>query len=280
MVTLAKLKFIVIGLGFLVTSQSYSWNSFGHRLVAQIAFDNMTSKAKHAYNHYNYQLDKGYASKSLVSAAPWLDSLRSQDKLWLLPAHYINLPFSRDNSRLVEPDNLNAVVAIENAVAILKNKASSAADKGFNLRILLHVVGDIHQPMHAVSEFSQRFPTGDKGGNRVYLDKNPVANNLHSYWDNGAGWLKPRQKYSWMVLTHRAKMLEKRYPCQSFHLSYAPHAWAQESHNIAVNKAYRIKLGHKPSKAYQHMVRQQTQKQIALAGCRLAFLLNLTASSE
>lgn len=271
---------ISLGLGVLIANQSFAWNSFGHRLVAQIALDNMTPQARHAYNHYNYQLDKSYASKSLVSAAPWLDTQRSSSQLWLLPFHYINIPFSRDHTKLLEPNSINAVVAIEDAMRVLNNKSSSTADKGFYLRILLHVVGDIHQPMHTVSEYTWRFPRGDKGGNRVYLAKNPVANNLHAYWDNGGGWLKPRQKYSSSVLIHRAKMIEKRWPCRNFVLHFDPKAWANESHQLAISKAYTVKLGHKPSKAYQHMVSLQTQKQIALAGCRLAFLLNRAASSE
>jgi hypothetical protein len=271
-------SFIGTGIFLLLLSTSvYCWNSLGHRLIAQIASNHMTDRAKIKYNAYNHKLDRVYGARTLVNAAPWLDNLRYLNELWLQPMHYINIPFSRDGTELIEPNTVNAIFAIEKAASVLKNKHASSYDKGFSLRILLHVVGDIHQPMHGVSEFSVRHPEGDKGGNLFRLGKNPVGTNLHSYWDNGGGWLKGRKKYPRAFLTRRAGIIEKHWPCDISSMEFNPKQWAEESHQLALNKAYTLKVGQKPPKAYQQMVRQLSEQRIAIAGCRLAYTLNEAA---
>lgn len=257
----------------LLTTTAFSWNAVGHRLVAQIASDNLAPETKQLLNRYNHALDKTFSSKNLVNAAPWLDGLRYMNELWLQPMHYINTPFSRDGSDMLPVNPLNAVVAIKNNSKILSDPQSSLYNKGFSLRILLHVVGDLHQPMHAVSEYSRRFPQGDLGGNRVKLGKNPVGENLHSYWDNGAGSLIGKKRFNAKQIQRKAKRIETKWPC-SAHVSLEPEQWEEESHQIAVNTAYNLTYGKKPSRAYQTEARAIVEQRIALAGCRLANLLN------
>lgn len=258
----------------LFASEAYSWNSFGHRLVVQIAYNHLSPNAKKMCNLYNQALAPIYGARTLVDAAPWLDSLRSQKDLWLQPGHYINIPFSRDGTALLPPNTMNAIFAIEEAITVLNTRQTSLFDKGFSLRILLHVVGDIHQPMHAVSQFSRTLPKGDKGGNLRYLVRNPVARNLHSYWDKGGGLLTPRAQYSYTLLNRRANSMERRWPCHPDLMVLTPKIWAEESHTIAVTKAYVFNTSEKPTKSYQKMVKKLSEQQIALAGCRLAALVN------
>jgi hypothetical protein len=54
----------------------------------------------------------------------------------------------------------------------------------FNLRLLIHYVGDIHQPLHAISRFNEDFPIGDRGGNEFTLPSKDQVTNLHSLWDS------------------------------------------------------------------------------------------------
>lgn len=260
-----------------VATNSYSWNALGHRLVAQIAYHHMSKHAKQVFNHYNHALDSVYRPQNLVNSAAWLDSLRYQNDLWLGPRHYINLPFSLDGTKLIPPDEVNAVSAIRNAKVVMRSNLPNDFEKGFTLRILLHVIGDIHQPLHAVSRFSAQLPEGDKGGNLLPLGNNPVATNLHSYWDKGGGFLTTGKHYSKIQLSQKAYNIEKHWPCNPQKMNLNPRIWAQESHQIAVSYAYQIKAGQKPDKRYQHMVKSFTEKRIALAGCRLAALLNRLA---
>lgn len=53
------------------------------------------------------------------------------------------------------------------------------------LRLLIHMVGDMHQPMHAATLFDERFPQGDKGGNSFTVYNGKTKTNLHSVWDQG-----------------------------------------------------------------------------------------------
>lgn len=263
---------IYVGLAcmLLLSTNNYAWNALGHKLIAQIAYHHLTAQTKKKMDQYNHALD----NRSFVTAAPWLDSLRSINDKGLLPLHYINLPFSRDKTPLIPPNTINAITGINEALVLLRNETSSISDKGFSLRVLIHIIGDIHQPMHAVSEMSQKLPSGDKGGNLVYLKSNPIASNLHAYWDRGGGFLTPKKRYSTIVLNEKAYQIEQHYPCHLNKMLLNPALWAQESHQLAVNDAYQLQRGQRPSKHYQYKVKHISEQRIALAGCRLAALLN------
>lgn len=56
--------------------------------------------------------------------------------------------------------------------------------RSFALRLLIHYVGDLHQPLHAVSEVDSKFPEGDRGGNNQWLPRKDDASNLHAVWDS------------------------------------------------------------------------------------------------
>ncbi|KTC86703.1 S1/P1 nuclease [Legionella brunensis] len=271
-----KLNFLISSLilGLCVVSKGYSWNSLGHRLVAQIAYHHLTPHTKQVLNHYNHALDKVYRPQNLINAAVWLDSLRYRNNLWLGAKHYIDIPFSFDGTELIEADEINAVSAITSAKELMQDNLVNDFEKGFTLRILLHVVGDIHQPLHAANQFSIKHPRGDLGGNLFPLKANPVATNLHAYWDKGGGLLNTGKHYSSTQLDKRAYAIEKRWPCHLQEMTLDPQLWAQESHQLAIHNAYQIRAGEKPSKKYQQMVRVTAEKRIALAGCRLAALLN------
>ncbi|MDI9819462.1 MULTISPECIES: S1/P1 nuclease [unclassified Legionella] len=256
---------------------SYGWNSLGHRLVAQIAYHHLTPHTRQVLNHYNHALDKVYRPQNLINSAAWLDSLRYQNDFWLGSKHYINIPFSQDGTALEPPAAENAVSAIKAAEKLMQTSLASDFDKGFTLRLLLHVAGDIHQPLHAASQFSIRHPHGDKGGNLFSLGYNPIATNLHAYWDKGGGLLDTKKHYTSEQLNRKAYSIEKRWPCQPKKMTLNPEVWANESHQLAVNNAYHIRPGEKPSRQYQRMVKSLTEQRLALAGCRLASLLNKLA---
>ncbi|MCC5015988.1 MULTISPECIES: S1/P1 nuclease [unclassified Legionella] len=273
-----RLGYCCLGI-LLVITKSYSWNALGHRLVAQIAYNHLTKQAKQIFNHYNHTLDKQYRPQSLVNAAVWLDRLHDQNQLWLAPKHYINIPFTKDGTRLIQPARVNAVSAVEEAMRVINSPQKSELVKGFSLRVLLHVVGDLHQPMHAVNQFSVRYPKGDKGGNLYLLGANPIASNLHSYWDKGGGMLSKKRHYSQAQVNRLAYRIEQRWPCSIASVNLQPKVWATESHQLAIHKAYQIKAGQKPDKRYQRMVKATTEERLAIAGCRLAAVLNTLAAN-
>lgn len=264
----------------LLSAHGYCWNALGHQLVGQIAYDNLSDHAREVFSRLNHKMDTVYKPQSLVEAAAWMDTLSYKNERWLQYMHYIDIPYSVDGSRLMEPDKKNAVSAIKKAKEVLLSKDENAFNKAFSLRILLHVTGDIHQPMHAVSQFSTVYPAGDLGGNLFPLAKNPIGKNLHAYWDKGGGLLTGSHRYSSRQIRSKALRIEKRFPCEASYQTQDPLKWSQESYRIAVTKAYAIKKGSKPGEKYQRMVKKISEQRIAMAGCRLAFLLNDLAGNR
>lgn len=254
----------------------YGWNALGHRIVAEIAYDQMTSQARKTFNSYNHTLDKVYKPLSWVNSAVWLDTLRYQDVSWFAAMHYIDLPFSDDKTPLPSPQEANAVWAIDKSIALLRNKYATDFDKGIALRILLHVVGDLHQPLHATTKISTELPKGDRGGNLILLAANPIAKNLHAYWDKGGGILGGKKHNGMAYIKKRAAKIEQRWPCEVLVLDTTPIQWAQESHALAIHNAYALPM----NEQYQKNAQKISEKQIATAGCRLGTLLNTIANDS
>lgn len=255
-----------------VTASANAWNAMGHELVAQIAYDNLTPEAKKLCNQYNNSLNRSYPAGGFVHSAIWLDMLRFKDVHWFDKMHYIDIPYSNDGSLLPTVEPVNALWAISQAVTVLSSNKASKADKGLSLRILIHIIGDIHQPLHTTALTNQQYKTGDLGGNLYPLGPNPIASNLHAYWDNGAGILAghiTRQQ-----LKNKAHQLESKWSCRAANQLKTPKQWVYASHTIAIQQVYSIKAGSVPSKRYQLTAQNITQKQIFFAGCRLAKLLN------
>lgn len=271
-------RFFVFIFTVVIHLQAYSWNAIGHRLVAQIAYDNLTPEAKEMVNKYNRSLDSHNRFSNFIFAATWLDMIRSRDVHWYDHLHYMDIPFSLDDTPLPSISEVNALWAIKESLKTLSSKYSSIKDKGLSLRILVHVVGDVHQPMHTVSQISIKYPQGDLGGNLYPLGKNPIGANLHQYWDNGAGLLKKRSKK--FRVANKAKQLEEKWPCNQSELTQNPYQWILESNKLAVSKAYAIQKGAVPDKKYQRRSQKLVERQIVFAGCRLAILLNSLSASK
>lgn len=281
MVTLFRLRQALLLLCFALTltPNAKAWNALGHRLVAQIAYHHLTPEAKKLYNRYNHALDGMFRPQSFVNAAAWLDRLTYLNQRWLGEMHYIAQPFSRDNTALIPPQKMNAVSAILQSITLMKKPGVDNYTRGFTLRILLHVVGDIHQPLHAANQFSKTHPEGDKGGNLLLVRNQGILVKLHAFWDRGGGWLA-NKSYTQAQLNRKAYWLEKQWPCHLEEMNLDPHLWAEESFNLAVNKAYTLEPGQKISREYKAMTQAITEERIAKAGCRLAALLNNLATAN
>lgn len=248
-------------IGLLTTTQVSSWNAVGHRLITQIAYDKLTRHEKTVFNHYNRALNDNMA-KSLVNASVWLDIIRFRTHYYD-PMHYIDIPFSTDGSHLPMIAKVNAITAIQHSNEILQSPQASMRAKGIALRILIHVVGDIHQPLHTATRISWHYPEGDRGGNLIVLPKNKVAKNLHAYWDKGAGLFVSKRHVGAKWIKHRAIDIEKRWPCSLNLVDVNLWHWAQESHELAVRSAYNPMLS-------ERLAQQIAEQRIAIAGCRLA----------
>lgn len=257
---------------------SHAWNMQGHQVVAQIAYDNLTPDAQEMCRRFlNTRSPKSFNTRFLA-AAIWLDQIRFKNVHWYDTFHYIDTPFADDDSKLPSIETTNAVWGIKNAVSVLSTNKAKLADKRLALLILIHLVGDIHQPLHAATKVSHQLPKGDLGGNLFPLGANQVGTNLHQYWDNGAGFFIGRGKQE--QIKYKARLLEQKWPCAQITLIKDPAQWAKASYELAVNQVYQLTPKEIPDKQYQSNAQNISQKQTAIAGCRLATLLNDIASKH
>ena len=98
--------------------------------------------------------------------------------------HFINVPFLSDGSATKPPKPFNALVKIVEFRSAIGNSAVQPNIQAYDLSWLLHLVGDIHQPLHSVARFPNAHPNGDRGGNEVKLTD---GSNLHTFWDDVLG---------------------------------------------------------------------------------------------
>lgn len=250
----------------------------GHQLVAQIAYDNLTPTAKKMCNRYNRAYNAMSPSPNFVVAATWMDKIRFKDIHWYDTLHYIDMPYTKDNTPLPQVSGINALWGIEQAIKVLSSNKSNDIDKGLSLRILTHLVGDIHQPLHTITKVSKRLPQGDLGGNLFKLGKNPIGANLHKYWDNGGGVLIGQTKK--FQVKNKARQLEQKWSCAQALKEKKTRQWANAAHKIALTQVYNTVAYKTPDKRYQLNAQNTSQKQILFAGCRLANMLNKIASTK
>lgn len=256
---------------------SYAWNAAGHKVVAQIAYDNLSPKAKDMCYKYLRSRTHNTPNSSFVSASTWMDEIRFREVYWYDVMHYIDIPFSSDGTHVPPIEKTNAIKTIKQATAVLSSKKTKVADKRLALRMLIHITGDIHQPLHATTRVSAQHPKGDLGGNLFLLGKNPVGSNLHQYWDNGAGFFLGQ--YNETRVKNTAEQLEHKLPCSTINAQTRPAQWAKMSHKLALKNVYQMNPNETPDKKYQENAQLLVQKQAVYAGCRLAALLNKIAQA-
>lgn len=262
---------------------AYAWNSNGHKVIAQIAYDNLIPQAQQSVNNLTQIVGHYYGVKKFTSAAPWPDWLKQNNITAYNSWHYINQPLvigDCSHCAIQPPATPNVVWAIQQAQQVLMTPTSARYPqetdfgKSMFLLFLEHFVGDIHQPMHTVSLFSDAYPAGDKGGT-LYPIKSDTADNLHEYWDEGAG-LFPAARLSDKKIQALAKAIEASYPQSTLTPAVTdlnPQDWATEGKGIATT-AYTLATNAVPSSSYAQAVHAIAERQAALAGYRLANILN------
>src|SRR5215475_14696914 len=133
-----------------------------------------------------------------MQAARWPDDIRTRDKAENRPPwHYINLPFKPEGQpasvQVREPEPVNILTVLTENEGVMKNSSSYAERTAIALAWLFHLVGDIHQPLHAAQIFTVDYPNGDRGGNQICVRVTQAGQpmNLHRFWD---GVITTRQK--------------------------------------------------------------------------------------
>lgn len=154
-----------------LVSNVYAWGPEGHKIVAQIAEDQLSTTAKR-------QISSILGGHGLAEVSTWADAIKSKPewehtKTW----HFVNI---RDDENYEDSDHDphgDVVTAITEMVEVLKTPSSTDEEKQNAVKFIVHFVGDIHQPLHAGRP-------DDRGGNSVQVTFNGKNMNLHSLWDS------------------------------------------------------------------------------------------------
>jgi hypothetical protein len=232
------------------------WGQNGHRTTGKIAEQHLTKRAKR-------KIDKLLKGQSLAFVSTFADEIKSERKYREFSAwHYVNMDLDETYAEADKNPKGDLVTAIAKCVAVLKDKESKEEDKVFYLKMLVHFVGDLHQPMH----IGQR---KDKGGNTVQVQWFGKGTNLHAVWDTK---MIETWNMSYLELADNAKDLSKKQIKAIEKGSVID--WVNEVHEITKEVYKSVKVGEnlRYRYSYDHFgtVRDQLQK----GGIRLAKILN------
>jgi nuclease S1 len=253
-------KFILALLACAVpASPALAWGQTGHRVTGAIAEHYLSGVAR-----AKVQLLLG--TESLAQAASWPDDMRSDPaEFWQKtanPFHYVTVPAGSTHAATGAPPEGDAVTALERFAAVLRDPNARVEDKRLALRFIVHIIGDLHQPLHAGRP-------GDRGGNDVKVMWFGSQSNLHSVWDSGmidsrqlshseiAGWLAaaitPEQVIAWS--------------------NPDPEAWIAES--VALRETvYPAGVNPKLSYLYAYQHGAELDGRLSRGGVRIAAYLN------
>ena len=243
-----------------VPFQSMAWGMLGHRIVGQVAENYLSKKASREVKNI-------LGNESMAMASNWADFIKSDPTYnYLNNWHYINLPAGLNIEELeyaLKRDTVtDAFTRILFLSSELKNKSLAQDKKAMYLKVLIHLVGDIHQPMH-----TGRFE--DLGGNKIQLTWFGQNTNLHRVWDSD---LIESQNLSYTEYTHSINFIDK-YQLHSLQLE-GPAQWVTDSYKISENLYSKVKSGDKLSYKYIFDNLETANQQLLKGGIHLAGLLN------
>jgi hypothetical protein len=258
---------------------AWAWWGTGHMLVAEIAYRRLNPHAKAEVDHL-LAIDALPESGTFVTAACWPDDLKAMGVHAYDEWHYVDVPFTTDGTTLpteMAPENVEW--AIDQCLRTLRSAKAPYVEKARMLRFLIHFVGDVHQPLHCVSRYTQDHPDGDRGGNLFPLQAG-AARNLHAYWDSGAGEFadieRPLTTEGSRKLAGMADAIIAAWPVDKLptEADTSVKDWVQEGVALCKSVVYTAQPGAAPTDAYAAAARAACRRQVALAGYRLSDVLN------
>jgi hypothetical protein len=301
------LCFLRVLLILTLTSPAWAWHPVGHRIIAAMAYDLLPKQTRARVDaiiqrHPDYvrftEGVSGHAKHTarwaFIHAAAWADDIKGDSRFYddtrrdakptaaLQPFpdtkrhtnwHFVNLYFSPDGSPLPRTPEPNAKTELPKMIDGLSGDVN-----WYHLVWLLHVEGDVHQPMHNVSRLTKHIvdrtgrPTSDLGGNLLVVDG---YTNLHAVWDDLLGVTREEAYINWMAA--RLKKEHKR----PAHLSLDPAVWIDEGLALAKGKAYVMPADvgtrdnpFRRTPAYEAASLSVAHQRAALAAYRLAAVIS------
>ena len=243
--------FAIISTGILALGQT------GHRITGELAQRHINSQTQIALNAI-------LGNESLAEVSTYPDEMRaSSDHFWKetqRPYHYVTVPVGKTYKEVGAPKQGDAFYALDKYSKVIKSKSSTKQEKIDAIKLIVHIIGDLHQPLHAGNG-------EDHGGNRFKVKFFRKETNLHSVWDTQ---LIERRHLSFTEWTN---WLDKEITAKDKKnwRSNDPAVWIEESVKI------RDRIYPKdPSISFQYQFKNMPiiQKRLKQAGIRIAYYLD------
>jgi hypothetical protein len=240
--------------------QSMAWGTQGHRICGQIASTYLTPKARKA-------IEAILGNESIAMASNWADFIKSDpDYSYLSSWHYIDFDKVYTYPEMVgylnQDNNVDAYTKLQFLIGELKRNNLTKENKLLYLRMLIHIVEDVHQPMHAAH-------ADDKGGNDIKVNWFSTPTNLHSVWDSQLIDFQ-QLSYTEYAAAINHTTLVQRLEWQKDPIS----KWIFESNQIAEKLYAETKNGDTLNYKYNFNHIEQLNQRLLMAGVRLAGVLN------
>jgi hypothetical protein len=240
---------------------AHAWGMLGHRIVAEIADSYLQPNARKAVKSI-------LGNESMAMSANWADFIKSDTSYRFLNAwHYVNLPEGLDkpacDKYLTDFREANMYQKTNEMIALLKDAKAPADKKLFAMRMLIHLMGDMHQPMHTARK-------EDLGGNKVFVTWFGQRSNLHRVWD------EQLIDYQQLSFTEYAKAINFTTPQQYSEMAKGDlKDYIFDSYQVC-NKIYAsgIKADDKLGYNYNFDWIDTVNNQLLKGGVRLAKVLN------
>lgn len=309
MTSILRVVTLVLLVSGLFASSSAAWSRTGHMVIGAIAYRTLSPEWQKSYtellaHHPSYELWKGtyemldvdieLGEYLFMQASFWPDVIRRggaseyDHPTW----HYTNFPLTMsvltgetsEVSASLTPDN-DVRYGYEESIRILFDESQSLESRAAHLSWVIHLVGDIHQPMHAVAFVSEMYPEGDRGGNLVFI--RPAAEsegiNLHAFWDGLLG----RSDDVRNARNETTRLIQLVAPDHKPGVGDATRVndWALESRGVAIEYAYlqgALKATERENRAqamilppeYAGNAKQIAEKRAVQSGFRLARVIS------
>lgn len=288
----------------LCTPAASAWDATGHRVVAYIAWQQMTPEARgrvmEILEYAPVRSDlrsmlptngRPLSNRELeyfMHTAVWADMIRDRERAERFeryhraPWHYTNVFWEHAPGESVtlredlQPEEQNVLERLQHLESVASDTRYPRAHLAIVVAWLEHLVGDVHQPLHTSARVTESEPEGDRGGNLFSL---AGSDNLHWYWDRRLSDAHPRRSDEGDAAYARrlGDMLMEQHPASSLDgsadLNY--HDWVDRGFQIASTFVYEgLTRGQEPPASYAAEATRIAEASIALAGYRLGALMN------
>jgi len=246
---------------FIPTNDTKKWGKTGHRVVGDVAAEYLNDDAAEA-------VDRILGDESMAIASTWMDKIRSDSNYdYTHDWHWVTIPDGMTYAETEKNSNGDLIKAIRDITKKLESGNLSSQNEAKNLKMLIHLIGDIHMPLHV--------GTGnDRGGNQVDVNWFWESSNLHRVWDSG---MINESQLSYTELSNAVDYTseEKIKTLQNSSVL----DWAQESMQLR-KQVYQIPENRDINYEYMYRNWDTVQKRLRRAGVRLAGVLNKIYGGE